>query len=211
MGAVTDFVLGMASSWWVVPILAVFACIDGFFPPVPAESLITGLAALAVDGVGVSLWGVWLAGIIGAGCGDSIAFLIGRKVPVHEVPVVRRFLTRSALLTAREHLEVRGASYLLVARFIPVGRVAVNMTAGACGLRYRQFLPISILASIIWASFAVVIGWGAGSVLRGHPLAAMVVGVVVGIVAGFVVDRIFMALGISKSRPRTDSELTSVK
>ena len=47
MQAINDFILAAAGQPWVL--LLVFACcvIDGFFPPIPSESVVVGLAAVA--------------------------------------------------------------------------------------------------------------------------------------------------------------------
>ena len=45
--AINDFILAAAGQPWVL--VLVFACcvIDGFFPPIPSESVVVGLAAVA--------------------------------------------------------------------------------------------------------------------------------------------------------------------
>ncbi|OKL46051.1 DedA family protein [Boudabousia marimammalium] len=196
---VVDFILSIASSWWVIPALALFACIDGFFPPVPAESLITALASLSSSAHVVPLWSVWIAGVVGATVGDSIAFWLGRKLPIESIPLVRKVATDERLEFARRELQLRGASYLLAARFVPVGRVLVNMTAGASGFKYPKFLPVSFVASTVWAGFAVVIGWGTGRIISDRPVLAMIVGIAVGVVVGLIFDRVASAFRKSHS------------
>ncbi|WP_418608443.1 hypothetical protein [Georgenia sp. SUBG003] len=50
MQAVEEFVLGLAGSPWILLAVTVLATIDGFFPPVPSESIVIAVAALSVSG-----------------------------------------------------------------------------------------------------------------------------------------------------------------
>ena len=49
MQAINDFILDAAGQSWVFPLLRRCCLIDGFFPPVPSESVVVALAAIAVS------------------------------------------------------------------------------------------------------------------------------------------------------------------
>jgi membrane protein DedA with SNARE-associated domain len=153
--------------------------IDGFFPPVPAETLVVATAA-ALSAAGTN-WFVfvvlWLMVAAGAVCGDCVTYSLGRwfNAPSWRIFAGRRGQT--ALNWARR-LFGRGAAVLLmVGRFIPVGRVAVNLTAGTIGYPMRRFVMIDSLAAVCWAAYSAGIGLVAGQVTRDNPLAAVVIGV----------------------------------
>ena len=55
-------------------------------------------------------------------------------------------------------LDRRGASFIIAARYIPIGRVAVNMSAGALGYPRRRFVGLTAVAAVMWASYSAVIG-----------------------------------------------------
>ena len=78
MQAINDFILNAAEQPWVL--ILVFACcvIDGFFPPIPSESVVVGLSAVAATAHVPNP--VLLAAVAAAGAflGDNIAYLIGR-------------------------------------------------------------------------------------------------------------------------------------
>ena len=79
MQAINDFILAAAGQPWVL--VLVFACcvIDGFFPPIPSESVVVGLAAVAAT-AGVPNPVLLIAtAAAGAFLGDNIAYLIGRR------------------------------------------------------------------------------------------------------------------------------------
>jgi membrane protein DedA with SNARE-associated domain len=84
----------------------------------------------------------------------------------------------------------RGALLILTARYIPVGRVAVNMTAGATGFSWKRFFPLSILAGTSWAVYSIAIGALAGHWVKDNPLLGAGIAIVAAMIIGFVVDKI---------------------
>ena len=159
-----QWALDLAASPWIYLVMYLFAAIDGFFPPIPSESVVIALAALAVGPAGEpNLWIVVPVAALGAFTGDQIAFSIGRRVPVHRLRIFRSGRGQSALAWAERALERRGASFIIAARYIPVGRVAVNMTAGAVGFPRRRFTFLAAIAAVTWACYSTVIGVSAGA------------------------------------------------
>ncbi|MBV7363485.1 DedA family protein [Actinomycetaceae bacterium TAE3-ERU4] len=187
---VMSVVLHWAGNFWILPTLSLFCFIDGFAPILPSETLIIALASLSHTGSVVPLHWVVFFAFVGAFAGDLGAYHIGKLLPVHKIPLIRRFATPEALNVARKALNRRGTSYLLAARFIPVGRVAVNMTAGAAGYKLRRFVPTMIVADLLWTSLSVVIGLTAGQFFQKNPLLGMVLGIAAGITIGLIIDRI---------------------
>ncbi len=188
ISAIEDWVPMLAESLWVYPALMLFATIDGFFPPIPSESVVIGLASLSVSHGEPNLGLIALAGAIGAFTGDQIAYMIGSRVDVHALRLFRTPRGRRALAWAEHALAHRGSSFILAARYIPVGRVAVNMTAGALGYPRKRFVGLTALAAVTWALYGTVVGAGAGLWLENHPVIAVVAGVVVGTAAGIAID-----------------------
>lgn len=186
------WVLALASSAWVYPALLGFATVDGFFPPVPSESIIITLAVAAESTGTPNLFLVLLIAAVGAWCGDQIAYAIGRTIGTDRVPFLRNERGRKAVAWAEHALTVRGASFILAARYIPIGRVAVNMSAGALGYPRRRFMAYSGIAAITWALYSVLIGLAAAKWLGHQPLLAMAIGVVFGVLSGIVIDQIVM-------------------
>ncbi|WNY34396.1 VTT domain-containing protein [Curtobacterium flaccumfaciens] len=124
-------------------------------------------------------------------------------------------------------MQRRSASLILTGRFIPVGRVAVNMTAGATGLPYRRFLAISAIAGLAWSAVSIGIALAASSVLH-EPIVAALVSMVVAAGLGVVVDRLLGSISRRRdaraearaaapstpntpSTPSTPSTLTATK
>lgn len=188
ISAIEGWVPMLAESLWVYPALMLFATVDGFFPPVPSESVVIALASLSVAQGSPNIVLVALAAAAGAFAGDQIAYLIGSRVDVHRLRVFRTPRGRRTLAWAEHALAHRGSSFILAARYIPIGRVAVNMTAGALGYPRRRFVGLTALAAVTWAAYGSLVGAGAGIWLEDHPVIAVVAGVVVGTMMGIGID-----------------------
>jgi membrane-associated protein len=164
--------------------------VDGVVPPVPSETLVVAVAVASVAGDGPPVLLLVLVAALGALCGDLLAYAIGRGVPVRRLRLFRTPRGAAGLDWAQQALESRGASFVIAGRFVPVGRVAVNMTAGATGFPLRRFLPAIVVAGLLWSCYTTLLGVSAGVFLGRHPLVAMVVGAATGLAVGVVVDSV---------------------
>ena len=194
MSTIEGWALGLVDSPWILVVVVVLATIDGFFPPVPSESIVIAVAVLSIAGEGPNLWLLILAAAIGAFCGDVIAYTIGTKVPVHRLRVFRSRRGEASLAWATRALALRGTVFILSARFVPIGRVAVNMTAGAVGYPRQRFIFIAAIAAVVWGCYSTLLGMGAGVFLHDHPLIAVAAGVTGGVLLGFAVDAVLRRL-----------------
>lgn len=195
MESLTDVILSLVQSPWVYATIFAVCVIDGFFPPVPSETIVIAAAAAgAATGESAMLFGAIIAAAAGAIVGDNIAFAIGRRLGLDRWRWMRRDSARRAVRWAREGLNRRATVLILTARYIPVGRVAVNVTAGATGLPRRRFFGLSVLAGLSWALYSVGIGLFAGSWLSGDPLLAALLGIAIAVTIGVVIDRITSSL-----------------
>lgn len=178
----------LAASPWM-PLLVLVVCIvDGFFPPIPSETTVVAALAVVLAAGDVPAAGVILfAAAAGAALGDSIAYAIGRSVGLGRFAWMRRERVRRVTAVMRERVHRSPAMLLLVARYIPVGRVAVNATAGATGLPYRRFLPLSALAGTAWAGMCLAVA-GASAAWLGEPLWASLAAVGIMLTIGVALD-----------------------
>ena len=184
------WILAFAASAWVYPVLFVLTTVDGFFPPIPSESAVIALAVAALAPGGPNLILIILVAAAGAWCGDQIAYQIGRMIGTERVRFLQSARGKRMVAKARVTLLHRGAAFILAARYIPVGRVAVNMTAGALHYPRRRFMAVTVIAAIMWAIYQSAIGIVAARWLADSVLLASVIGIVLGLVLGFVIDRV---------------------
>ncbi|MFC4137183.1 MULTISPECIES: VTT domain-containing protein [unclassified Microbacterium] len=201
MDAINDFILAAAASPWLLLVMFAVAAVDAVFPPVPSETvLVAGAAAAAAIGGWPTILALVLAAALGAMLGDNLAYALGRAIGTSRFRWMRRPRIAAAFEYAQQALSRRGATLIIGARYIPVGRVAVNISAGALGYPWRRFLPISLIAGATWGLYGAAIGILAGSWLANQPFLAAVVGIVVAVAVGIVVDRVAAA-----RRRRTES------
>jgi membrane protein DedA with SNARE-associated domain len=182
----------------------VFACcvIDGFFPPIPSESVVVGLAAVAATAdIPNPLLLIATAGA-GAFVGDNTAYLIGRGTGTRRWAWMRGPRMQAAFHWAGRELRKRPASLILVARFVPIGRVAVNLTAGATGYPRPKFVGLTVLSATVWAGYSVAIGLFFGQWFEDNHLLGATIAIVCAIVLGIAVD-----VAISKLRGTLPVEL----
>lgn len=182
-------ILTHAGEWWTYAITTLLCWIDGFFPPLPSESIVIGMAALAeTHGGPVRIWILMPLAILGAFAGDNTAYWIGRRVPLQRL--FRGEKGAARLARVHELIHRKGAEVLLSARFIPGYRILVNMTAGGVRLPYRRFMMIDAISTLMWACFSVGIGLAAGSVFHDKPLLGITVGVLCGLLVGWIIERV---------------------
>ena len=203
-----QWIEALAGSPWVFLALYLFATIDGFFPPVPSESAVIALAALGASTGSPNIALIGGVAAAGAFSGDQTAYSIGRHIPLRTWRFMRGPRQQRALDWAEQALERRAGVYIIAARYIPVGRVAVNMTAGASGLRRLRFTALAAIAAVSWSGYSVLLGVGAGTWLEGRPVLAVAVGVAGGLVLGAALEPLLTwfgrtVLGIQPAPPRT--------
>jgi len=191
--ALNAAILSAASSPWIYVLIVGVVFADAILPPVPSETVVVAAAALGVSTGQPIIWLVIIFAAVGAIAGDNLTFWIGRKLGLSRFRWMRNAGSVRAFEWARAGLDKRAGVLITTGRYIPVGRVAVNLTAGATGFSYRRFVPLSIVAGLSWSLYSVGVGLVAGAWFRETPLLGVTVGVVFAIVVGVVIDRISSA------------------
>jgi membrane-associated protein len=200
MGAeIEAWIAALVDSPWLYP--AVFALVvgDAFFVVLPSETVVVALGALA-GATGSPPLGVLIpVAALGAIVGDSLCYLIGRRIGADRWGWQRRGRVGSALVRARRTVLTRPAVLIFTARYIPFARIAVNLSAGAAGLPYLRYLPLSAAAGVGWALYNTGIGLLFGTALRDQPVLAVVLSVLVAIALGVTIDLIVHRAARSRS------------
>ncbi|MFP3578664.1 DedA family protein [Arthrobacter sp. SIMBA_036] len=205
MQALNDFILAAAQQPWVLFLVLACCLIDGLFPPIPSESVVVGLGAVAGSSGSPNLWSLGLMAALGAFAGDNIAYFIGRGIGVQRWRWMRTRRMQGAFGWAGKELRRRPASLIMVARFIPIGRVAVNLTAGATGFGHGRFVAFTAVSALLWSTYSVVLGFFFGKWFEHNHLLGAVIAIVAAIALGVVIDRI-----ISKVRGSVPLDMSNV-
>ncbi|HVX45133.1 MAG TPA: DedA family protein [Mycobacteriales bacterium] len=171
---IMDFVHGLMSSPWIYALIFAIAAVDGFFPALPSESMVMLAGVFAVTGT-PNLALVIVAGAFGAICGDHVSYGIGRGARGHLHRRMRAGRRRHAAFSwAGRMLDERGPLILVVARYVPGGRTAATMTAGAVGYRVRPFSFFTCIAGLSWALYCVLLGYLGGKAFENNPLLGLI-------------------------------------
>ncbi|MCO4239202.1 DedA family protein [Pseudarthrobacter raffinosi] len=188
MQAINDFILAAAAQPWVLLLVLACSTIDGFFPPIPSESVVVGLAALSASAGVPNTWLLFLLAAVGAFTGDNIAYLIGRKVGLERYRWMRSGRARAAFRWSGRELRRRPASVIIVARFVPVGRVAVNLTAGATHYPHSRFTALTAVSGVLWAGYSVTMGLFFGQWFSDNRLLGVALAIICAVTLGIVLD-----------------------
>lgn len=168
----------MASGALLYVALFALAALDGVFPVVPSEGAVISVGVLAATG-DASVPAVLVAAAAGAIVGDHLAYLVGHLAADRLARSRRR---RAALARAAHVLERRGASLVVVSRYIPGGRTATTLAAGSVGYPLRTFSAATAAAGLTWATTSTLIGVLGGRAFEDRPLLGLALGLGVSLV-----------------------------
>ncbi|MCU1404141.1 MAG: hypothetical protein JWQ43_444, partial [Glaciihabitans sp.] len=189
MDALNALILSLADSPLVMLVLLLLVTIDGFFPPVPSETAIVALAAIGAASGTPNVALILLVAAVGSFLGDNITFNIGRRVGLTRFRWMQGERISRLVGGAKAGLERRPVSVVLTGRFVPVGRVAVNLVAGASGMPRRRFVALSSVSAVAWAGYSILVGMLAGAWFGDNPILGATIAVVAALGIGLVIDR----------------------
>ena len=155
--------------------LVLFAAVggDAILPVVPGEPMVIAAAVLAAQGH-LIIAAVVFAAFLGAFAGDHVSYFLGRMFGQRAARRIARGDKGARRLEwAERTLERRGATLLLVARFIPGGRTAATLAAGTLNMAWRRFAVADAVAAVLWALYASSIGYFGGAAFTESPWRAL--------------------------------------
>jgi membrane protein DedA with SNARE-associated domain len=171
-----------ASAWAYAAILLV-AAFDALLPIVPSETAVITAGVVAAAGE-LAIGLVVVCAAVGAAAGDNTGYVLGRRYGRH----VKRLASSKRLAWAERQLATRGSELLVVARFVPGGRTAVTLTAGAVRFRWRRFALLDAAAAALWAGYAAALGYFGGVAFRESPWRGLLLALSVALVAALAVE-----------------------
>lgn len=170
------------------PLLVMLTSLDGVVPMVPSEAVVLAAGVFAHAGTPIPVL-VVVASALGVFVGDHLAYGLSRSI------LGPRLINRSprvirAVASAHRQLERRPALLIVMSRFLPGGRVIINLASGAAGLPLSRFTPASAIAALAWAAYTVGLGYVGGAVFTENPLAGLAGGLGLSFVLGGAVELI---------------------
>ena len=155
--------LSNALGAWTYLIVGVFAFAEtGAFVGllVPGETVMLLGGAVAGQGaidiyllIAIAWFAAWL--------GDTTSFFIGRRLG-------REFVLKNGprfgigherFEKVEDYFSRHGGKTIFIGRFISLVRAFAPFIAGSSGMRYRAFVPYSILGTGLWASAHILVGY----------------------------------------------------
>jgi len=168
----------------LVIVFAECGLLVGFFLPGDSLLFTAGLFVAAGD-LDVELWLLCLLISVVAVAGNLVGYWIGRKAgpSIFERPESRIFKQEYVDKTM-EFFEQYGARAIVMARFVPIVRTFITVTAGVGRMDRRKYLTYSGIGAVLWASGVTILGRLLGKVqfIHDHIESALLLIVLISVV-----------------------------
>ena len=176
------------ASPWLLAVIVGLALLDALLPVVPSEATIIAAGVAAAAGQQDLLLVIGAAGL-GAFLGEVIGYLVGRGIgPAVRTRLACRGSRADAFDRVARLLERRGGTVLLTARFVPAGRTAAVLAAGATGYPAARFAGFTVVGAWLSAAWVGLLGYAGGTAFAGQPLVALGVSFGLATVIGLAAD-----------------------
>lgn len=137
----------------------------GFF--LPGDSLLFTAGFLASQHI-LNIWILIPACILAAVLGDATGYQLGKRYGRGLFTRPKSKLFDPQRLVAAERFFARyGGRAVIVARFVPIARTFVPVTAGISHMPYRRFGPFNILGGVLWVGGVALLGYFLGHTIPG--------------------------------------------
>jgi membrane-associated protein len=158
-----------------------------FIPFISGDSLLfaAGLVTAASGNLNIAILAIGVG--ISAFLGDQVGFLLGRRYGRGYLDRHGGRRTQAAIAKTERFYTMFGWWAVVIARFMPWGRVFIPVIAGVGRMNYYRFLTSNLVGAVAWGAGMTVIGYFAASV-PGIKSAAYVIGgafILASVVFGF--------------------------
>ena len=132
---------------------------------IPAWAALVAMGALVKSG-GLSFWPIWVAGALGAACGDWLSYWIGLKLE-YSVQHIWPLSRHPDLIPRGERFVKRwGILGIFIGRFFGPLRASVPLVAGIFEMPYWRFQFANFTSAFLWAAVLLTLGDGLTYVVR---------------------------------------------
>jgi membrane-associated protein len=184
--SLTEFVSG---SPWTYLFLFVICALDAIIPLVPSETSVILAGVLASTG-DLNLILVILLSAAGAVTGDNGSYWIGRSAGHRFVNRFFRGERRKQVDWAHRQVEERGGYLIVIGRFIPGGRIVVTLSCGMLEMPWRRFISFDVVAGLVWATYAAMLGYVGGRTFEESPLRGFLLAFAVALAVAGVIEAV---------------------
>lgn len=144
--------------FWVYAVGALFVTVSALIPPVPSTTLFVALGALAANSDSLSPLLLGVAMLIGALAGDVATYALALRFDVVHWRILSGRRWQAALAAARSRLRDHDLPLVMTSRFIPLGRLTLNVGSALVPHPWGVFFRNSLIAGVIWSAYSVGVG-----------------------------------------------------
>jgi len=146
-----------------------------FIPFITGDSLLfaAGLVTAASADLNIVILAVGVG--VAAFLGDQVGFLLGRRYGRGYLDRHGGRRTRAAIAKTEHFYRTFGWWAIVIARFMPWGRVFIPVIAGVGRMNYYRFLTSNLVGALAWGTGMTLVGYFAASI-PGVKSAAYVIG-----------------------------------
>lgn len=148
----------------LVVVFAECGLLVGFF--LPGDSLLFTAGLLVKQGtLGQPIWLVCLLITVAAVAGNQVGYLIGRKAgpAIFSRPESRLF-KQEYVDKSYAFFDRHGPRAIVLARFVPIVRTFITVTAGVGRMDYRTYTTYTVVGGVLWGTGVTLLGYALGSV-----------------------------------------------
>ena len=168
------------------PLLTAMASLDGVVPVIPSEAAVLTAGVFSRTGA-PNLLLVVVAAALGVLISDHVVYGLSRSAfgprLLGRFPRIGR-----AVAGMGRRLERRTGRLIVFSRFLPGGRLAMNIACGTARVPLSRFTPASAIAAVAWATYHAGLGVLGGATFARNPLLGLVLGLALSTAAGGIVE-----------------------
>ena len=159
-----------------------------FIPFITGDSLLFAAGLIAASTDSVNIWVLAVGVGVAAFLGDQVGFVLGRHYGRPYLDRRKGGWIRRAVSRSEKFYDDLGWWAVVVARFIPWGRVFVPPIAGIARMNYGSFLSANVVGALVWGVLITVTGFFAASIPAVKSAAYVVGGafILASIIAGII-------------------------
>lgn len=182
-----------------------------FVPFVTGDSLLFAAGLIAASASGVDIWVLTIGVGIAAFLGDQVGFLLGRRFGRPYLDKRGGARTQKAIAKTEWFYHTFGWWSVVIARFVPWGRVFIPVIAGVGKMAYLRFVTANLVGALAWGVGITLIGYFAASIPAVKAGSYVIAGIVItaSIIAGiraWRIDRAERAAATASSPGTSTSE-----
>jgi membrane protein DedA with SNARE-associated domain len=124
---------------------------------VPAWAALVGIGTI-IGASNLNFWPIWIAGSLGAACGDWLSYWVGLKLESRVYRMWPLSQHPEIIPAAEAFIRKWGAFAIFIGRFSGPLRASVPLVAGVFAMPYWRFQIANFTSAFVWAGTLLTLG-----------------------------------------------------